>query len=425
MTAPIALHLGACGESFKAGEGGSAGGGGSAAAGGAQPGGSGGSAGDGGSAGATGGGGQGGEPCEPGHTRDCYSGPSGTEGVGNCQAGTEQCNDAGTGYGDCEGEEIPQAEDCAAASADLDCNGYACLETIWAQDLACGADGDRASAVAIDSEGNIYVVGGYTGDGFEIGGMSVQEAAVEVDMFVAKLNPDGTAVWAKAFGGTGSDTATAVAVSAAGEVFVGGYTHAGVEFSAGPPVAVEHGLFVAKLDADGNPVLLHISHHPMVVNPIDPQHRNYTVVVKHAHCDRTILGLVPDATFASDYIGAGSRTGRDTFKLTTVGYRSDCSTSTPLFDEPNYIEVMSADYELVDDNLMVGTGTTSIYCRSKDTNSDGLITEEDGDGVLPEPDLCLTFGGEMPFPLPYATRITVRDARCEMSFPVMPIDCGE
>ncbi len=179
------------------------------------------------------------------------------------------------------------------------------------------------------------------------------------------------------------------------------------------------------LDADGNPVLLHISHHPMVVNPIDPQHRNYTVVVKHAHCDRTILGLVPDATFASDYIGAGSRTGRDTFKLTTVGYRSDCSTSTPLFDEPNYIEVMSADYELVDDNLMVGTGNTSIYCRSKDTNSDGLITEEDGDGVLPEPDLCLTFGGEMPFPLPYATRITVRDARCEMSFPVMPIDCGE
>ncbi len=223
--------------------------GGSAAAGGSNSGG-GGSAGDGGSAGAAGGDG----PCEPGHSRDCYSGPSGTEDMGSCQAGTEQCNDAGT-YGDCEGEVTPEPEDCAAASADLDCNGYTCLETIWAQDLACDDDDDTASAVAVDSEGNIYVVGRYAGSGFEIGGLSVQEAATGTDMFVAKLEPDGTAAWAKAFGGTGDDRATAVAVSAAGEVFVGGYTHAGVEFSAGPPVAVEHGLFVAKLDADGNPLV--------------------------------------------------------------------------------------------------------------------------------------------------------------------------
>ncbi len=52
--------------------------------------------------------------------RTCYSGPAGTEGVGLCQTGTQTCVD-GAWEGACHGEVLPQAEACDAQ--DNDCNG--------------------------------------------------------------------------------------------------------------------------------------------------------------------------------------------------------------------------------------------------------------------------------------------------------------
>ncbi|MEZ4307116.1 MAG: MopE-related protein [Polyangiaceae bacterium] len=60
--------------------------------------------------------------CVPGAPSACYSGPAGTEGVGECHAGTQTCNDEGTGYGPCTGEVTPAPEACATA-ADDDCDG--------------------------------------------------------------------------------------------------------------------------------------------------------------------------------------------------------------------------------------------------------------------------------------------------------------
>jgi hypothetical protein len=73
---------------------------------------------------ATGGGGTGGAPpvCTPGATQACYSGPSGTMGKGICKAGTETCMADGSGFGPCEGEVVPKAEDCTTAEDD-DCDG--------------------------------------------------------------------------------------------------------------------------------------------------------------------------------------------------------------------------------------------------------------------------------------------------------------
>jgi hypothetical protein len=61
------------------------------------------------------------EPCMPGSTDPCYTGPFGTSGVGVCKAGTRTCNAQGTGYGPCEGEVHPQPEICANG-IDEDCN---------------------------------------------------------------------------------------------------------------------------------------------------------------------------------------------------------------------------------------------------------------------------------------------------------------
>ena len=65
----------------------------------------------------------GGCACLPGETRDCYSGPEGTAGVGACQMGTQTCLEDGSTYGPCDGEVVPAVEVCATRAQDLDCDG--------------------------------------------------------------------------------------------------------------------------------------------------------------------------------------------------------------------------------------------------------------------------------------------------------------
>src|SRR5262245_65126764 len=88
-------------------------------------GGTGGAAGVGGTGGAAGMGGTGGALlCQPGTMAPCYSGPPGTEGVGQCAAGTQTCNPDGMAYGPCIGEILPAAEICDAAMHDENCDGH-------------------------------------------------------------------------------------------------------------------------------------------------------------------------------------------------------------------------------------------------------------------------------------------------------------
>jgi hypothetical protein len=73
-------------------------------------------------------------------TRQCYTGASGTEGVGPCQGGTEICDGAG-GWSDCQGEVTPQSELCDGA--DNDCDGSADEDFDLSTDLNnCGSCGN-------------------------------------------------------------------------------------------------------------------------------------------------------------------------------------------------------------------------------------------------------------------------------------------
>jgi hypothetical protein len=59
--------------------------------------------------------------CMPGDRAACYTGPSGTQDVGPCHAGTRVCEAEGRGFGACEDEQLPVAATCS--NADDDCNG--------------------------------------------------------------------------------------------------------------------------------------------------------------------------------------------------------------------------------------------------------------------------------------------------------------
>ncbi|WP_437282013.1 hypothetical protein WME90_16065 [Sorangium sp. So ce375] len=61
--------------------------------------------------------------CQPGATEQCYTGPQGTAGVGECAGGTRNCNTDGRAWSACLGERTPEAETCDAGETDEDCDG--------------------------------------------------------------------------------------------------------------------------------------------------------------------------------------------------------------------------------------------------------------------------------------------------------------
>lgn len=61
--------------------------------------------------------------CVPGSSTSCYEGPTGTQGVGACTAGTKICNPDGKSYGACTGQTLPAPEVCGEGLVDEDCDG--------------------------------------------------------------------------------------------------------------------------------------------------------------------------------------------------------------------------------------------------------------------------------------------------------------
>lgn len=108
--------------------------------------------------------------CTPGETRPCYEGPSGTDGVGICKAGTATCVEDGTDWSECVGQVLPKAEICSNGidencdgedmtpekAVDIDGDGFTyctgdCCETGWE---CAGKDPERVSPVSFEIPGN-------------------------------------------------------------------------------------------------------------------------------------------------------------------------------------------------------------------------------------------------------------------------------
>ncbi|MGA2132441.1 MAG: SBBP repeat-containing protein [Bryobacteraceae bacterium] len=106
----------------------------------------------------------------------------------------------------------------------------ACLNatgTVWTTvSYLGGSNFDQAYALDIDSSGNLYVAGTTFSPDFPVTAGVLQGAnAGAYDAFVAKLSPGaGSVLYATFLGGDANDTATAIAVGSAGDVWVGGYT---------------------------------------------------------------------------------------------------------------------------------------------------------------------------------------------------------
>ncbi len=121
---------------------------------------------------------------------------------------------------------------------------------LWAT-RAGGSGADEASRIAVDSAGNSYVAGYFSGTA-DFGGISLTSAGA-TDIFVAKLDPDGNWLWAKRAGGTMADDAYGVCTDNEANVYITGYIKSTALF--GTISLTSSGaedIFVAKLDTNGN-----------------------------------------------------------------------------------------------------------------------------------------------------------------------------
>jgi len=128
-----------------------------------------------------------------------------------------------------------------------------CSERIGYSWMKCygNSNAEYVSDVAIDNIGNIYVAGTFS-ETFSIGGHSVVSEG-STDFYVAKLSPEGNVIWLKSGGSSAVEQASAIAVDTRGNVYVVGLSNTNTSFEGNvfPVLGAKDG-FLLKLDTDGS-----------------------------------------------------------------------------------------------------------------------------------------------------------------------------
>lgn len=191
--------------------------------------------------------------CTPGAITDCYGGDPATEGVGNCFAGQQVCQESGTAHGPCFAQSLPSHEDCATV-VDDDCDDTAndhCA--VWSRRFG-GSYDQIPRAVAVDGSDDVVLVGSHRYH-HDYGGGTLS-SDTNGDVLVLKLDSSGTHVFSQVYGDGAYQEAFAVAVDDSDAIYVAGDFDGDLDFGNSLPVLTSQGnrdVFVAKLAADGTP----------------------------------------------------------------------------------------------------------------------------------------------------------------------------
>ena len=119
-----------------------------------------------------------------------------------------------------------------AGSLDVLIAKYNTSGTIQWQRVLGGASSDVGNGIAVDSSGNVYIIGS-----------TFSQGAGNGDVLIAKYNTSGTIQWQRTLGGASSDYGYGIAVDSSGNVYVTGST-----FSQG---AGGRDVLIAKYDTSG------------------------------------------------------------------------------------------------------------------------------------------------------------------------------
>ncbi|MDD3235233.1 MAG: SBBP repeat-containing protein, partial [Candidatus Cloacimonetes bacterium] len=95
---------------------------------------------------------------------------------------------------------------------------------LWAQRAGgtLNYDYDEGSDIAVDSVGNVYFTGYFSGTSASFGSNSLTSNGTK-DSFVAKLDSGGNWIWAKGVGGIGEDKGNGIALDSNNNIYVSGH----------------------------------------------------------------------------------------------------------------------------------------------------------------------------------------------------------
>jgi hypothetical protein len=136
----------------------------------------------------------------------------------------------------------------------MDANG----NLLWAKSFG-GTSYDNGTSIGLDKFGNVYTTGLFQGTAdFDPGvGIFNLTSAGDGDVFVQKMDANGNFIWAKSFGGTGTDYVFSIAVDTTGHIYTTGYFDDTSDFDPGTGIfnlasAGNDDVFVQKMDDNGN-----------------------------------------------------------------------------------------------------------------------------------------------------------------------------
>lgn len=124
--------------------------------------------------------------------------------------------------------------------------------TLWSASM--GSRGhDTSGAIDVDAQGNAYVVHNYREDLYLPNGDTLPNEG-EIDMALVKWSPDGDVVWARHFGEANADRSADLAVDADGNVYLVGTFTGTLEFSENISISAERvdDIFIAKFNSLGS-----------------------------------------------------------------------------------------------------------------------------------------------------------------------------
>jgi hypothetical protein len=129
----------------------------------------------------------------------------------------------------------------------------------WTKTMG-GTDYDDGYSVTTDSSGNIYLTGNFYGTAnFNPDGTDNHTSNGSGDIFLTRINSDGSYGWTKTMGGTGGDIGTSVTTDSSGNIYLTGWFRGTVDFN--PSSGVDNytansgwddSMFVTALDSSAN-----------------------------------------------------------------------------------------------------------------------------------------------------------------------------
>jgi hypothetical protein len=127
----------------------------------------------------------------------------------------------------------------------------------WTKTAGTSND-EEGRSVVCDASGNIYVTGYFEGScDFDPGPGVVTLTSNTREAFFAKYNPTGSLIWAKQFGGNGTEEGYGIALDPSGNVLITGYFVGAVDFDPGSSTYTvssggQNAVFLAKYTSNGN-----------------------------------------------------------------------------------------------------------------------------------------------------------------------------